>query len=158
MAMKSKTYPVDRNTVDTVSAEIQDYLNQLGVERRNIQRIRLTVEEILLNILENHDSPREISIMIGKQFGHHILRLRYTGEMLDPIRYNSENSWSEDLMRNLGYSPAWSYKRGVNTVSLVLHERSERSRFLLSGHCCHISGPAWPGRQPDPVGTPYCPG
>ena len=77
MSLTYKEYILDEKNIDTISAELQDYLKQLTLEGRNIQRIRLIVEEILLNILGRQNKPQKLTVCLGKQFGRHILRLRY---------------------------------------------------------------------------------
>lgn len=126
MALIYKEYTLNDIAVETISADLQNYLNRRRMERRDVQRVRLTVEELLLNILEHCGKNIQISAGIGKQFGRHLFRLRYKGAPFDPTR-SSENPWSDDLMRTLGYFPSWSHRGKVNTVSLVLADRPKHS-------------------------------
>ncbi|MBQ1492330.1 MAG: cation:dicarboxylase symporter family transporter, partial [Blautia sp.] len=125
MALTNKKLTLNEEAIELVSKDLQDYLSNLGTERRNIHRIRLTAEEMLLNILKNYPRGTEIQVGIGKQFGQQVFQLRYAGEAYDPSKY--DDSWSDDLMRSLGYYPSWSYRNGVNRVSLVMGERPRRS-------------------------------
>ena len=129
MSLTYKEYILDEKNIDTISAELQDYLKQLTLEGRNIQRIRLIVEEILLNILGRQNKPQKLTVCLGKQFGRHILRLRYEMEPFDPTK-NSETPWADDLMRSLGVLPSWSHRREQNTVSLVLADRPKRGTLF----------------------------
>lgn len=98
MGFRYKDYPLDESSVDEISAEVQDYLSGLGTERRNIHRIRLTVEEILLNIKGKDIPSGKISIGMGRQFGRHILRIRYEAEPYNPVE-DTEDSWANGMMR-----------------------------------------------------------
>lgn len=51
MALVDQEYPINEAAVEAISAQVQAYLTKLNKERRDIQRIRLTVEELLLNIM-----------------------------------------------------------------------------------------------------------
>lgn len=129
MALSFKEYMLNEAAVEAVSEEVQAYLKRLGTERQSIQRIRLTVEEILLNIMADCGGNLRVSVGIGKQFGQHLLRLRYTGAPLDPTKIG-EDEWTYSLMKGLGYLPSWNYRGGTNTVSLQLAERARRSALF----------------------------
>ena len=126
MALNMKEYILDAAAVEAVSADLQAYLKQRGTDRLNIHRLRLSVEEILLNVMANCGENTRIRIGIGKQFGQHVFRMQYTGASFDPTQSDAEN-WSRRLMVGLGYYPCWNYRGGVNTVSLKLQERTRRS-------------------------------
>ena len=126
MALIYKEYTLNELAVEEISADVQNYLNRQRTERRNVQRVRLTIEELLLNILECCDKGMQISVGIGKQFGRHLFRARYESTPFDPTK-SSENPWSDDMMRTLGFFPSWSHRGKVNTVSVVMADRTEHS-------------------------------
>lgn len=126
MALHTKEYTLDAAAVEAVSTELQAYLKKLGVDRLNVHRLRLSVEEILLNVMANCSENTRIRIGIGKQYGQHVFRMQYAGASFDPTQSGMED-WSRRLMVGLGYYPCWNYRGGVNTVSLKLEERAKRS-------------------------------
>ena len=126
MRLTYREYILDAVAVDVISNDVQLYLKKLNMEGRTAQRIRLTVEELLLNILERCGSGITVSVGLGKQFGRHVLRMRYEAEPFDPSK-GSENPLADDLMRALGLFPAWSARGKVNTVLLVLANRPKRN-------------------------------
>ena len=129
MALTYKEYSLSKNSIEAISAELQAYLNNLNMERQNIQRIRLTVEEILLNIMEHCEEGTGISFGVGRRFGKYLLRLRYTADPFDPTE-TKEDYWSEDIMKILGFSPVWNHRGSVNSVSMVLVERKKKSTIF----------------------------
>ena len=129
MSLSYREYTLDDGAVDAVSAAVQDHLNRLNTERRSVQRIRLTVEELLLSIRRHYGAGMKISVGLGKQFGRHLFRLRYEGEPFDPSK-SGEDPAADDMMRALGLFPAWSCRGRTNTVSLVLSDRPKRSALL----------------------------
>ena len=84
MALTYKEYTLDKAGATAISAGLQEYLNKHNMEKRNIMRIRLTAEELLLNIMENCGSDTRIHVGIGKQFGRQVFRLRYETPPFDP--------------------------------------------------------------------------
>ena len=129
MPLTYKVYALNEAAVDSISADLQAYLNGLNVEKHNIQRIRLTVEEMLLNLLGQPDRCGEISVGLGKLAGRHMFRMRYRMKPFDPTR-DMDAPWAEELMRSLGFFPAWNHRGSVNTVSLVVADRPKRSMLF----------------------------
>ncbi len=70
-----KEYILKESSIDMISVIVQDYLHGLNMESRSIQRIRLTVEEMLLNVLTHCGSGMKIGILLGKQYGRPVFRL-----------------------------------------------------------------------------------
>ena len=128
MAFPYKDYVLDSAAVDTISETVQEFLGKTGAEKHSVQRIRLTVEEVLLNLM-GHSAGLAVSVGMGRHYGRQIFRLRYASEPFDPTQ-NREEPWANDILRSLGLSPSWSYRHGINTVSLVLAERAKRSSMF----------------------------
>ena len=132
MRLHYKEYVLNEAAVDAVSADVQDYLSKRHTRSRSVQRIRLTVEELLLNLLARFGSGMNISVGLGKQFGRHMFRPRYEAEPFDPS-HNGDNPLTDEMLRSLGLFPAWICRGRSNTVSLVLANRPKRSTsfFIL---------------------------
>ncbi|MBR4703706.1 MAG: dicarboxylate/amino acid:cation symporter [Oscillospiraceae bacterium] len=125
MALVYQEYTLDRAAVEEISAALQAHLAALGLERNSVHRLRLTAEELLLNLMSSREEGSRVSVGLGRQFGRQLFRLRYEGPPLDPTE-NSDDSWAGEMMRALGFSPAWNCRGRVNTVSLVLADRPKR--------------------------------
>lgn len=121
MSLQWLEYRLDAKAVDDISEKIRVYLEDLSVERRNILRIRLTMEELLLRICDMQEKPAHISLGLGKQYGKPTVCLKYEGDPFDPTNGESEN-WNDRILASAGLSPTWSYKRKTNTLSLRLTE------------------------------------
>ena len=85
-------YALNEKSVDSISLSVQTYLERLGTERRNIQRIRLTIEELILRIIEGTEDINSITVGIGKSFGHHVLKIQYGGDRFDPTEDTEEKN------------------------------------------------------------------
>ena len=129
MGLSIKEYILDEAAVEAISTDLQAYLQKLGADRKDIQRLRLSVEETLLNIMEGCGGGLRISVGIGKQLGQHVLRLRYAGEAFDPTR-NEEDDWARNLLSGTGYFPCWNYRKRTNNVSLQLTHKAKRSTLF----------------------------
>ena len=109
MGLNTKEYILDEAAVEAVSVDLQAYLQGLGVDRKSILRLRLSVEEMLLNIMEGCGGGLHISVGIGRQFGQHVIRLQYAGDVFDPTR-GGEDDWARNLLKGTGYFPCWNYR------------------------------------------------
>ncbi|MBQ3378623.1 MAG: cation:dicarboxylase symporter family transporter [Clostridia bacterium] len=129
MALAWKDYELSPEAVEEISADLQSYISSLGAKRREILRIRLTVEEILIRIMEGKEDTPQIKVGMGKQYGRYALDIRYGGEPFDPTESEGDE-WSGKILSALGLSPAWSYRRKANRVTLTLKERGKKSTLF----------------------------
>ena len=124
MALSFKEYSLSEAGIETASTDLQTFLAGQNMEDRSIQRFRLAVEELLLNLLKKN-AGMKIDIGLGRRFGRTVFQLRYVMEPFDPTQ--SSRSESDDLLRLLDLSPSWSCRGHHNTVSMTLAERPKRS-------------------------------
>ncbi|MBQ1436163.1 MAG: cation:dicarboxylase symporter family transporter [Clostridia bacterium] len=152
MALTWKDLTLTPSAIEEISAEIQKLLLKLGTERREMQRIRLTAEELLIRIREKLGDNAEVRAGIGRQYGKYVLNLRYGGEPFDPTVTN-EDDWSVNILKTLGIAPAWSYRMKTNRVTLTLRDRKKPSSLagiLIAVAAAVILGFAG-GAMPDAV-------
>ena len=129
-----QNYLLNRSGVDEISKKLESYLAQVGLKRENALRVRLTMEGMLLNICEHFDWNIEGQLIIGKRFGSSYLRFRYEGESFDPtLSKSSEDEWMQTMLSNLGLTPTWSYRNGVNEIYLRGPHQTLSSEMMLVG-------------------------
>ncbi len=119
MSVKWNEYELTAKAIDDISESIREYLESLSIERRNILRIRLTMEEMLLRIRDVQDRPLQISLGLGKQYGKPLVSLKYGGQPFDPTEGDSEQ-WNDRILASAGLSPTWNYRGKTNVLSLRL--------------------------------------
>ncbi len=61
MALTYKEYNLSNSAIEEISEQVQNYLEDLGCERKQLHHIRLTVEELLLNIQEKSGARHLLS-------------------------------------------------------------------------------------------------
>ncbi len=117
MSLQSKEYALNDAAIDEIAEDLRRFLEQeKGVERHSVLRTRLTAEE-LLYALAREDGIESCTIFTGRRLGRPCILLRYGGAAFDPTR-GAADDWSGQLLANLGLSPEWTYRAGVNTVTL----------------------------------------
>ena len=111
---------VDRAGVDEASETAGRWLESTGIGSRDIVRIRLAVEEILMNICEHGQGNIKAEISLYRHFGADTLRIRYGGGRFDPGKPadNEAEEFTQTLLKRTGILPAWRWRFGRNEVTM----------------------------------------
>ena len=114
-------YPLNSASVDAIAEQVEQYLSQLKMERRNRLRIRLSIEEILLKWQEAFGEEAVCTFRSGVRFGRPFLALELPGKPMDPLECTDETEeWSRHMLGNIGLCPVYSYEKGKNILLLRL--------------------------------------
>lgn len=141
MTEKTKSINLDHQGVDAAAAAIETWLTEAKVQRKDILRIRLTMEELLGKLCTDAVPllPAELRFRKGPVFGW--LRVRYGGERCDPMR--KEQSEIEELSNTIlsrtGHLPEWRWRVGKNELRLLF----ERENCARSSPCWAASSWQW---------------
>lgn len=112
------------SSIDEVADKIDGYLTELKMERRNRLRIRLSMEEILLQWREHFGEEATCTLKFAARFGRPQLSLEVEGEAFDPLSQEGGteefSGWSNRLLADLGMYPLYSYADGKNQILLRL--------------------------------------
>ena len=129
--MNDTGYILDAAGIDKLTADLKKLLSEQGQERRDALRICLTVEELLLKIMEaNGDHPANASLSVRKRFGFRSLLLTYDGISFDPTQRDDED-WGGRMLQNLGLNPTWSCYRGENRIQVRIDIRKKKSQIFF---------------------------
>ncbi|MBP3854512.1 MAG: cation:dicarboxylase symporter family transporter [Ruminiclostridium sp.] len=129
MSILCKEYELRTETIEKILTETQNYCSQLNIERRQSLRVTLTLEELLLGLMNHYGAEKAIAVGFGKYRGRQIIRLQYEGEPFDPIE-QAEDEWTGNIMASLGLSPVWTYRRKTNTVSITIADRRQKGTLF----------------------------
>ena len=121
--MKEKEYILNADGVDQISMDMQALLAEQGMERREALRVRLSIEELLLRVMDaNRGEPVPAELTLRKRFGRRVLLLTYGGPSFDPTQ-SEEGAWGSRLLQNLGLDPTWSWRKGENCIQIPISIR-----------------------------------
>ena len=107
-------------SIDKAVVEAEKYLGQRRIDKKDLIRILLNLEETLLFFQKTYGEEACFSMDKGTSFGRRKIRLIIPGTRIDPSA-SSEYTSDEDrfmqmaLMR-MGQLPKWNYKNGANVV------------------------------------------
>ncbi len=121
---------LDRAGVDKVAEIISVKLEKAGVGKKDVLRVRLLMEEQLVKVAKHFDYKNEVVVKTGKRLGVPYIYVRYRGEEFDPT---SQNDNIQIFYNDMGMSPQWSYRHGINTLYLKAPYQTPKSEvFLIS--------------------------
>ena len=87
----NKTYLMDNMAIDEISEEIEKFLNGIKMEGKNCLRIRLLIEDLLLEWQEKFGRETECQLKMGKRFGRPYIQMELEGDSFNPLDKNIED-------------------------------------------------------------------
>lgn len=123
MGTKWKEKELTNESITEITEDLRSYLEKLGEESRNTLRVVLAVEEILLRIRDSRSETVPVRVMVGRSYGRHIFKIEYRGESFDPTDGGQD---ANSILETIGIVPSWEYRRGENSVSMVISGRAKR--------------------------------
>ena len=141
----NREYLLGYSAVDEISDVVQDFLKKLNMESRNILRIRLSLEQILLDMREHFGDGTPCRLQMGSQWKRPYITLEIKRERYNPLEEGQEQDefgdWSKNLLANMGLTPVHIYQKGKNLI--VLKMKKARVNPLVQLFLAIVSGLAF---------------
>lgn len=113
--------PLDEAGIDTLSQLLATALEQAGVNRKDIIRLRLAVEEILSLWRSREEKETVCTFRCGTRLGRMYIDIAAPGKRIDPDEAAADMAGRmlcSNLLAQAGLSPVYSYQDGINRLSL----------------------------------------
>lgn len=125
------TLTLSHNDIHSLIEKLEEYLQKLQMESRNILQLKLSIEEILLRWQDHFGTEKTVDFICGSRFGQPQIQLCVPGEPCNPLDIQYEElDWSARLLADLGFVPAYTYRRGTNTVWLKLKKKKKLNPIM----------------------------
>ena len=126
-------YELDNATIDKVSLRVQKFLLSLKAEKSSVQRVRLSVEEVLLRWADYFPPHTQFRLEMGKHWNRPYIMLKLPGEEYDPVSDSTGNPdlWSDDLLRAFGLAPVYKFINGCNVVQFPIQKPQRNPGLTL---------------------------
>ena len=128
-----KEVPLDEAGIDTLSHLLAGALEQAGVNRKDIIRLRLAVEEILGLWRSSNKKKTVCTFRCGTRLGRMYLEITAPGRRIDPDEATADMAGQmlcSNLLAQAGLSPVYSYQDGINRLALYLSKPQKISPLL----------------------------
>ncbi len=125
---RSEKFCLSAQTIDEVSAICVQTLGEAGVDKKDIARIRLSLEEILgiwIGFLEN--AP--VYVDCGQKFGRAFMKVSVAGSRVDAWDEDEAFLFSNHLLAQAGLSLVYTYKNGKNCLSCNPSKKSHMGQM-----------------------------
>ena len=121
-----KNFILSGESIEEISAELDDYLMGIGTERQNRIRIRFTIEDALIRIYDHFAGPIMVKVVAGISLGRPSIRIENEDETFNPFSKTdaSTDNLSSGLLAMAGLSPTYSYSHGTNIIKINLGKKS----------------------------------
>ena len=140
----ARDYFLTNESVDEISETVSEFLKTLNTEPKNLLRIRLAIEEILLCWQERFSEQVICKIKMGHQFRRPFIQLEIEGEAYNPLNSNSDEygAYRDRLLSAMGLSPIFSYENGRNKILFKLKkgEGQSAAQPRVGGACRPCGG------------------
>lgn len=116
--------------IDSTARETEAFLKKNQIPRENIIRLVLSMEEILLKYRDRFGEEKEYTFETGKRFGVSYVSVSIPGEAFNPAKEENDD-WSLKILADMGLAPLYSYRKGVNKVTIYLKKIISSSRKYI---------------------------
>ena len=120
MARTTCTIALDAAGIDEASEAIASYLQSIQLDRRSALSVRLSLEDVLMQLAEHFGNQATAMIAMGMRFGHPRIIVRVRGERFDPRATGTQSDWDDLLLEASGLRPVYSYNGGHNIITATL--------------------------------------
>lgn len=121
-----KSFILSGESIESVSGDIDSFLDAIGTGKQNRIRIRFTIEDALIRVWKSLGDPSMVKVTAGIRFNRPGIKIEYEGDSFNPFSKtkNQIDDWSSGLLSSAGLSPDYSYRHGTNMVRIPLARMS----------------------------------
>ena len=113
-------YTFSNSNIDLACQKTGTFLETAGVDSREVLRIKLTFEEVLLKYQEKFGEDAVFKVKLAKSHSSSRVEIIVAGEPYDALgRENEEDDVMRALLAGIGLAPSWSYRREKNHVIFI---------------------------------------
>ncbi|MBO5474390.1 MAG: cation:dicarboxylase symporter family transporter [Lachnospiraceae bacterium] len=113
---RSEKFSLSAQTIDRISAICVQTLGDVDTDKKDIARIRLSLEEILGIWLKTMEGA-SVCVDCGQKFGRAFLEVSVAGDRADAWDEDEALLFSNRLLAQAGLSLVYTYKNGKNCLS-----------------------------------------
>lgn len=128
-------YSFSNKDIDLSCERVGAFLSSSDIDKRELLRIKLMLEEVLLKYQEKKSEDSEYKIKCSKLFSSIKIEAVIPGEPYDPFENEDEdNLLVQGLLAGIGLAPTWNYKNGRNYIVFIPKKKpvSQTVKMLIA--------------------------
>lgn len=126
----NEVFVLDVPSVDQIGESLEEILSLFKADRQLVLKVKLTVEDLLLSVLENSSRPRNFRFLFHKRLSNGSIQLEYDGTPFNPLAVENDE-FTEVLLKNLGTPCEWEFRNNVNCLTIHVQRRSNSNTLAL---------------------------
>ena len=107
------------SNIDLVCEDVGVFLTSVGVEKREALRIKLTLEEILLDYQAKFGEEATFKVRCIKHFFAIKVELIVAGLVYNPLEKDEEENAINGILAGIGLAPSYGYRNGKNHIVFI---------------------------------------
>jgi Na+/H+-dicarboxylate symporter len=116
------TWPLTNENIDFISTNLQEYLQDSKVDKKETMRLRLSVEDVLLQWQNQLGEEALCSVILGRRLWRPYVQLKVKGKQINPYEISDpdfgDGSAGNAMLAALGLKPSYNYVDGSNLLTL----------------------------------------
>ncbi len=130
--MKRREFTLNPQGIDSVADLIHEEMKKYKVEKKEIIRLRLSVEEALLTWLADREDEGICSIRYGKRGNNVVVTLFCSGSRCNPLEQQETLDEQDELeamvnmLLELNLEPTYTYRNRVNSLTFKVSVKQEQ--------------------------------
>ena len=104
------------SNIDLACEDVGVFLTSVGVDKREVLRIKLTLEELLLDYQERFGEETEFKVRCLKRLMTIKVELIVKGHVYNPLEKDEEENAIHGILAGIGLAPSYGYKNGKNYI------------------------------------------
>lgn len=149
--MIKETYEgkLSNKEIDRISAEIEEWGKRYKTDKKDILRLKLSLENALISILEKNEAEKlPVTVRLSSRFDSYVIAVYYGGVPFDPFsgKDRDGDEWSRLMLEKLGQKAQYREKDNSNQLFFTLRKKAPGSelKILIGALLAVIAGIAGP--------------
>ena len=113
---------VSRNGIDSISEKITEWGNKYKVNKKDLIRIRFSVEEALLSLCEKFGDEKTATVKLEARLETYSILVEYQGDGYNPLADEEQQTddWTNHLLANMGQKAVYLRKGNNNILRFTI--------------------------------------
>ena len=107
------------SNIDLTCEDVGAFLTSVGVEKREALRIKLTLEEILLDYQVKFGKEATFKVRCVKRLLTIKVELIVAGRVYNPLEKDEEENAINGILAGIGLAPSYGYRNGKNHIIFI---------------------------------------
>lgn len=126
MKASTQLFQLDEIAIDEIIDALAEFCQQVGTERKEMFRYRLSAEECLLYWIDHGLRGSRVRLQMGRYMHMPYATLEVEGPSLNPYADGDEDYggvFAENVLTSLGLSPEYSYVKDCNRIRFRIKKK-----------------------------------